>query len=197
MRLFTKEQHEFLVEHVEGRTTKELAEIMNNKFNLSVSKQQIHYYKKNHRLVSNISTAFNKGHIPKNKGTKGLYNSGGNKTSFKKGQKAHNYKPVGYERTDCYGYVLVKVNDEGPWHKRWRHKHKIVWEEANGPIPPNHVILFADQNKENIVAENLLLVSRKQLATLNKQDLLSNNAELTKTGIIMADLYQKISERTK
>ncbi|SHI03030.1 HNH endonuclease signature motif containing protein [Virgibacillus chiguensis] len=138
-----------------------------------------------------------KGNVPANKGTKGLYNVGGNKTSFKKGQKAHNYKPVGSERIDRDGYVLIKVSDDGPWQKRWRHKHKLLWEKANGPVPPGHKLLFADQNKQNIKLDNLILVTEKQMATLNKKGLIKNDADLTKTGILLADIYQKVSERKK
>lgn len=45
--------------------------------------------------------------------------------------------------------------------------------------------------------ENLLLVSRAQLARMNQKGLIQNDVELTKTGIIIADIYNKIGERKK
>ncbi|WP_082063168.1 HNH endonuclease signature motif containing protein [Paenibacillus sp. IHBB 10380] len=195
--LFTQEQKDFIKKNVEGRLNQELAELVNKKFSLQITVRQMNTFKKNHGLVSGLDCRFRKGDKPANKGTKGLYNVGGNSTSFKPGQPALNYKPVGYERIDRDGYVLVKVQDDGPWQKRWRHKHKVMWEEINGPVPSGHALLFIDQNKQNIVSENLMLVTRKQLARLNQNNLLSNNAELTKTGIIMADIYGKIGERKK
>jgi len=195
--LFTKEQKEFIKENVKGLLNQELAQLVNKTFGLSITTKQMNTWKKNHGLTSGLDKRFRKGSTPPNKGTKGVYNIGGNKTSFKKGNKPLNYKPVGTERIDRDGYVLIKVQDDGPWHKRWKHKHKVLWEEANGPIPSGHKILFADQNRQNISLDNLVLVSDKQMATLNRKGLISNEAELTKTGIIIANIYQKIGERKK
>ncbi|MUG45503.1 HNH endonuclease signature motif containing protein [Paenibacillus woosongensis] len=195
--LFTLEQKEFIRQNVEGRLNQELADLVNEKFGLQITARQMNTYKKNHGLVSGLDFRFPKGFTPANKGTKGLYNVGGNRTSFKPGHKPSNYKPVGYERIDRDGYTLIKVSDEGPWNKRWRHKHKVIWEEKHGPIPKGHVIIFADQNKRNIHLDNLILIKQSQLSVLNRKGLLHNDAELTKTGIIMADIYRKISERKR
>jgi hypothetical protein len=193
--LFTDEQITFIKKHVKGISNQKLANLVNETFNLLISARQMKIWKRNHGLSSGLKGS--EGMTPVNKGTKGLYNVGGNKTSFKPGQEPHNYKPIGYERIDRDGYILVKVSDKGPWHKRWRHKHKVVWEKENGPIPPGHKILFADQNRQNLALDNLILVTNKQLSTLNKKGLLTKHPDLNKTGIIMADLYQKISERKR
>ena len=50
---------------------------------------------------------------------------------------------------------------------------------------------------KNFSLDNLILVSNAQLAMLNGKGLRHNNADLTKTGIMIADLYLKISERKK
>ncbi|AZS15341.1 HNH endonuclease signature motif containing protein [Paenibacillus lutimineralis] len=195
--LFTQEQKDFIRRNVSGRLNEDLADLVNKKFSLQITARQMNTYKKNHGLVSGLDCRFLKGSTPANKGTKGLYNVGGNRTSFKKGQQALNYKPVGSERIDRDGYTLIKVSDEGPWNKRWRHKHKVIWEEKHGPIPKGHVILFADQNRRNIDLDNLIMIKQSQLSVLNKKGLLHDDAELTKTGIIMADIYLKIGERKK
>ncbi len=197
MRLFTKIQHDYLSSIVEGRTTDEITKMINDKFSLSITARQIQIYKKNHGLKSNVSTRFEKGHIPANKGVNGVYNVGGNQTSFKPGQISHNYKAIGYERIDRDGYTLIKVSDEGPWHKRWKHKHKVLWEKENGPIPSGHALIFADSNRQNFDLNNLILVSKKQLMILNKKHLIQNDADLTRTGVIVANLYQKIYEVKK
>ena len=194
---YTPDQIDFLKRNVKGRGNGELTELFNAHFGTNLKVSQLRACKNNRGLKSGLDGRFKQGHIPVNKGTQGLYNVGGNRTSFKPGQPALNYKPVGYERIDRDGYTLVKVQDDGPWHKRWRHKHKVIWEEANGPIPSGHALLFADQNKQNISLSNLILISKKQLSTLNKKGLLSNNADLTRTGIVMADLIQKICDRKR
>lgn len=195
--LFNQKQKEFIENNVEGRKNQELADLVNEKFDLRITAKQMNTYKKNHNLVSGLDCRFQEGSTPVNKGTKGLYNVGGNRTSFRTGQRPSNFKPVGTERIDRDGYTLIKVSDEGPWHKRWRHKHKIVWEEKHGPIPKGHAILFADQNKQNVQLDNLLLITKSQLSILNTKQLLYNDAELTKTGVIMADIIKTIGERRR
>lgn len=190
--LFTREQKEFIRQNVEGRTNQELADLVNEKFGLSITAQQMNTYKSNHGLRSGLDFRFKKGNIPANKGKK--YPGRVNRTSFKKGQRPHNYKPIGSERIDRDGYVIVKVSDKGPWHERWQHKHKVVWEKEFGPVPEGHVLLFADGNKQNITLDNLILISKKQLAILNKNKLIQNHADLTKAGILIADMILKIGE---
>ncbi len=195
--LFTKEQKEFIKSNAKGLKNKELADLVNKTFGLSITARQMNTWKKNHGVTSGLDCRFKNGHVPANKGTKGKFNVGGNRTSFKKGHKPLNYKPIGSERIDRDGYTLIKVQDDGPWHKRWRYKHRVMWEKENGPIPDGHALLFADGNKQNITLDNLILVSRKQMATLNKKGLITNDSDLTRTGIVIADIYQKISERKK
>lgn len=194
-KLFTEEQDAFIRSNAKGLLNQELADLVNEAFGLNVTGTQVKCYKRNHQIKSGVTGHFEKGQAPANKGKK--YPGQTNKTSFKKGQKAHNYKPVGTERIDWDGYVLIKVSDEGPWHKRWRHKHKVLWEEVNGPIPKGHCLLFLDGNKQNTSLDNLQLITRKQLARLNQNHLISDNADLTRTGIVVADIYSKIGELKK
>lgn len=193
--LFTKEQKAFIKENVKGLSNQKLADLVNETFTLSITARQMKTWKRNHGLSSGLKGS--EGMDPPNKGTKGVHNVGGNRTSFKKGQVSHNYKPVGTERIDREGYTLIKVSDEGAWHERWRLKHNVIWEEENGPVPKGHCLLFLDGNKLNLALENLELITRKQLARLNQNHLLTNDAELTRTGIIVADIYSKIGERKK
>lgn len=194
--LFTPEQIRFIEQHVPGRSNQELTELVNNHFGLDLTFVQIKAFKKNHKLSSGLDGRFPKGHTPFNKGLKGLKGVivGGKETQFKSGHLPHNYKPVGTERVNADGYVDIKIADPA----KWRGKHLLVWEKHNGrPVPPGHVVIFGDGNRRNFDPDNLILVSRKQLATLNKKNLIQNDAELTRTGIIIADIYQKIGERKK
>lgn len=36
--------------------------------------------------------------------------------------------------------------------------HRLVWEEANGPLPSQHVLTFRDGDRTNVALENLELV---------------------------------------
>ncbi|MFT4415298.1 HNH endonuclease signature motif containing protein [Fredinandcohnia humi] len=193
--LFTKEQKAFIKENVKGLSNQKLADLVSENFNLSITAKQMMTWKQNHGLSSGLKGS--EGVAPPNKGTKGLYNFGGNKTSFKTGQRPLNYKPVGTERIDRDGYILIKVSDTGAWHERWKLKQVVIWEEANGPIPKGHCLLFLDGNKQNVSLDNLQLITRSQLARLNQNSLISNDPELTKTGIVIADIIGKIGERKR
>lgn len=193
--LFKKEHKNFIKVNVKGISNKKLTDMLNQKFNTTFTVDQVKRWKNNHGLSSGLKGS--EGVAPPNKGTKGLYNVGGNKTSFKKGNVPANYKPVGTERVDRDGYVLIKVSDKGEWHERWRHKHKVIWEQANGPIPEGHVIIFLDRNKQNITLENLQLITQSQLARMNYNHLFYKDPELTKTGTVIADIFNKIGERKK
>jgi hypothetical protein len=45
--------------------------------------------------------------------------------------------------------------------------------------------------------DNLILISRKELAVLNKNGLIHGSAELTRSGILIADIYLKYGERKR
>lgn len=122
---------------------------------------------------------------------------GGVETRFKKGHRPHNWVPIGTERINSDGYVEVKVQD-GKCQKNWKGKHILIWEQHHGrPVPPGYAVIFGDGNNRNFDPDNLILVSRKQLAVLNKRRLIQKDTELTKTAIMIANLAMKISERKK
>lgn len=189
---WTTEHKDFLSKYYPLHSQRNLLDLFNQHFGLNVQLNQLKACLKNHNITSGRTGQFKKGSVPVNKGTKGLTTA--NKTSFKKGHKPKNYKPVGSERIDRDGYVLVKVSDTGEWHHRWRHKHKVIWESANGPIPKGHVLIFLDRNKENITLENLQLITQAQLARMNQNKLFQSDPELTKTGVTIASIYTKMGE---
>lgn len=135
---------------------------------------------------------FQKGLIPWNKGKTYTLENHTNKTSFKCGAGHPHYRPIGSERVDRDGYIFVKVSD-----KKWIPKHRYLWEQQNGPVPKNHVVLFANGDKRDFHPDNLVLVSRAQLAVMNKNKLIFDDTELTKTGVLLSDLIMKINERRK
>lgn len=196
-RLLTPEQHQFLENNVKGVGNQELTDLINEKFGTDFSMQQIKTYKKNHNLSSGLTGHFPKGHVPINKGTKGMFNVGGNKTSFKKGLKPHNLKEIGYERLDRDGYLIVKVSSKGRWDKRWVHKHKIVWEKENGPIPEGHVVSFLDGDKTNVSIDNLVLLTRREHLALTRNGMRFKDKELTKTGIALTRLSCAVQDKQK
>jgi len=195
---FTPEEAAFLRANVKGRGNQELTDLFNAHFGLNLALAQIKAYKKNHYLSSGLTGYFKPGQAPFNKGQKGVFLGGevAESCQFLKGHKAWNWVPIGSERVNADGYVDIKV-DDGKLQKNWKGKHILIWEDANGPVPPGHVIIFGDGNWRNFDIDNLILVSRKQLVRLNQCNLIQNDADLTKAGIVIADIYNKIGERKR
>lgn len=192
MHKYTEEEVIFLKSNAAGKSYTEITRLLNERFGLELNIGQIKGTLARHRICNGLDGQFKQSHIPFNKGMKGIA-FGGKETQFKKGNCPHNHKPVGSERISVDGYLEVKIADP----KTWKQKHRIVWEEANGPVPKGHAVIFADGNKSNLEMDNLLLVSRRELAVMNKLRLISGDAESTKTGVVIADVYLKIGERKK
>lgn len=196
MKKYTDKMIDFLREIASGKTYVEITEVFNKRYKMGVTPEKIKSLLNRKKINTGTLGQFKKGSIPWNKGTKGLTKA--NKTSFKKGERPKNWRPVGSERVDRGGYTLIKISNERGMRQRWALKHKILWEKYNAKkVPKGHVILFADQNKQNFSKENLTLVSKNELRILNQNGLIKLDAELTKSGIVVAKLKAKLTEIRK
>ena len=186
--IWSDEEKQYLAEITPGRGYKEIQSMMSCKFGFDYTHHQIKGAITRNKLNTGRTGRFEKGRATWNKGTKGLTKA--NVTSFKKGQKPHNYKPLGSERITKDGYCEIKVSDTG---RRWRPKHVLIYEKHHGKVPKGSAVIFLDGDKRNFDIDNLYLVTRSQLAMLNKNSLIQKDAELTKTAINVVDLMKKIS----
>ena len=113
-----------------------------------------------------IATRFQKGHTPENKGKRVSPETYAKcqPTMFKKGHTPANHREVGSERINKDGYIEIKVAES----KRWRLKHRIIWEQVNGEIPKGYNVQFKNHNPQDCRIENLYLISRaEQIAKEN------------------------------
>ena len=199
-RLFTDEQIEFLKNNYTGRSVAELRTMFNAEFGTNMTWQQIKTAVHNRGITSGRTGFFSKGHIPWNYETKGL--TGANKGSFKKEHIPGNCRPLGSERICSKdGYILIKVAE---WDHnfnrptRWKHKQVHVWEQENGPVPKDMVIIFRDGDKLNIEPDNLILVSRAELLRLNKHGYKDAPAKLKPSILALVKLevttFKKMKE---
>lgn len=188
---WTEEELTYLKQITPGRSHKEILYLMNSKFGCELRLKQVTGAIKRFKLKTGLTGRFEKGHIPANKGTKGLSKS--NKTSYQEGHIPGNYRPVGAERVSVDGYTEIKVKDPN----KWKLKHRVVWEQHYGEIQQGSVVIFADGDKSNVAIENLILVTRNQLLTLNSNRLIKHDAELTKIGVNIANLIIKTAEVKK
>lgn len=195
-RKYTDDIIDFLREIAPVKTYKEIAEIFNKKYDLGMTVDKLSSLLSRKKINTGTLGRFKKNYIPWNKGKKGYM--GANRTSFKKGHKPKNWRPVGSERIDTEGYTLIKVSNEGCKHKMWALKHRIVWEQHHKKkIPRGSVIIFADGDRSNLSIDNLICVTREELKVLNKCRLISSVPELTKTGLNIAKIKIKLAEIRK
>lgn len=135
----------------------------NRYFGTDLTQSQIRGITRNHKMKSGRTGHFQKGNIPWSNGTKGVLT--GSATSFKKGNRPHNWVPVGTERyTTKDHYIKVKVAEPN----KWEFKHLLVWKQNYGPIPDGKVIVFKDGDRDNCSPENLQAIDRGVLAQYNK-----------------------------
>lgn len=113
-----------------------------------------------------------------------------NRTSFKAGHSPHNVLPVGSEVVDEDGYHWIKI--ENP--KKWAMKHRLVWEQKNGPIPKGVNIQFLDGNRSNCDISNLHAVTRGDSAYMNKTGLAKVPAELKPSAVALTKVLRKIRQ---
>lgn len=182
---------EFIKNNYKSITTIELTKLFNNKFKENIKRSQIKGHLFRNGLKNGVVNRFEKGHIPANKGTKGV--SKPNKTSFKKGNIPKNHRPVGSERINKDGYAEVKTADPN----KWELKHRLIYKETFGDIPKNCVLFFLDQDKSNLNLNNLILVSKRESLILNKELKLSNDSNINKTRILIAKIKAKCNKLSK
>ena len=113
------------------------------------------------------------------------------KGQFKKGQVPHNAvdKPIGSERTDPDGYVLVKVAERPSSQDRndnWVLKQRLVYEREVGPIPEGCMIVFADHDKSNFDPGNLVPVPRDIWSVISRRHIAYYDAESLNTAMLIA-----------
>ena len=197
-----KDEHiEFVKNNVKGITLKELTSKFNKEFNMNVTESAIANIKNKYNLQSGIVRGqFVKGQTSFNKGKKwseymskeGQQNS--RKTTFQNGNIPANARSIGSERLDKNGYILIKIQD-GHKNKNWTRKHRCLYEQAYGKVPKGHKVIFADGDNRNFDLDNLILVSDAEELIMNRNNLFKEDAELTKAGVVVAKLLDKVNKR--
>ena len=194
---WTPEQAQFMRDGYRQLSVPDLTVVLNAHFSINKRESQVGAFLNNRRILSGRTGCFPKGHRSWNTGTKGICKP--NSGNFKKGNIPPNRKPVGTERIDSKdGHLLVKTSQKNPYtgFPAWyRSKHVVMWEEANGPIPPGMVVAFKDGDNRHCVIENLMLISRAELLSLNQHGYKGMPDELKPSVLAVAKLEVKLKKR--
>lgn len=176
MGLFNQEQISFIKKNVNGNRNKELAQLINDEFDLSITPTQICQWKQTHGVKSKTSL------YGWRKGKKGG-------VDFKMPSEPKHSKPIGSERRTKRGIIQIKIE-----RGKWIDKHRYIWEQANGSVPNNHVIIFMNEDKNDFRLENLKCISRRELSYMNKQKYEIYDAESKETAILLSKIGLRGSE---
>lgn len=115
---------------------------------------------------------FQPGHATWNKGVPGStgVQEACRATQFAAGNKPQTTLPIGTLRV-FDGVLQQKVSDCTNRRQRWQPVHRLVWERENGPVPPNHVVVFKPGRHTTdaaaITLDGLELVTRVELMRRN------------------------------
>ena len=182
---YTPEMIERIKEIVPLWSYKKCAEMMSEEFNYKFTSSMIEH--KANRL----------GVRKPNNGANNLDPRSPSINWFMKGRPSLNTKPVGTETVIKYkdGRIFVAVKIGMP--NKWEYKHRLVYKQHYGEIPDGYMINFADGNHLNFEPDNLILVSKGENITLNKNKLRFNDKDLTKTGLTLSKLIIARGRRAK
>lgn len=115
--------------------------------------------------------------------------SNGNTGRFEKGHQLNKKYQVGDEFVDGYGYTVVVT--ELPGRAKFQQKHRWLWQQHNGPVPKDHYVTFKDGDKTNLNLDNLILISKRELAYMNVNYQRFSDKEKHLTFIAMSKLKCK------
>ena len=200
--------YEFIRDNSWGVSSKEMAEMVNEKFGTDFSPTQMKSFRQRHGIKSGVTGWYQKGHAPGNKGKKlEEYVTDPERvadikkrmapTQFKKGQKANNELPLGTIVVTSDGYKIRKRSMTGDLWERWEFLHRAVWEEHNGPVPEGMMISFRDSNRLNCDIDNLMLITKGEGAALTRLGLRSEDPDLTDAGLNLIRLKKAAKDAKK
>lgn len=203
LKIFPPEIDGFIRDNLKGTGPKEMTGLVNSRFGTSYTVGQLKAFYSRNKLNSGLSGRFKKGRVPENKGkTWGEYMSpeaqeAARKTQFKKGRVPMNgVAPIGELRLRN---DVAKGRKQKPYYAQkvaqpnvWRPKHRVEWEEHNGPIPKGCDISFADGDTLNWHIENLVLETRAQNAVKNNLGIRGHDAESAGMANALADLKMAV-----
>jgi len=138
---------------------------------------------------------FKPGLIPFNKGKKGV--NGTSPTRFSKGNRPQTWQPIGALVIDKDGILTRKVSDTGARRNDWQPVHRLVWVDANGPVPDGWIVVFKQGRKttdpELITLDAVECITRAENMQRNTVHRLPK--EIAQTIQLIGALNRQINKR--
>lgn len=194
--------YEFIRDNSWGVGSKEMAEMVYEKFGYKFTTSGMKQFRQRHGIKSGVTGWYQKGRDPGNKGKKQSdYMSPEaiertKATRFQPGSIPHNTKPIGTISV-IDGYKYIKISDKGRRWDMWKSLHQYVWEQHNGPVPEGMILTFKDQDPLNCDIDNLMIITRTEHCAMTRKHLRSKNPEITEAGLNLVRLEETIRDRKK
>lgn len=167
---YTQDEIDYLKSIIKGRTTKEIIELYNNKYNKNMTYNQLLSFQKKYKTRSGLDTTFKK-----------------NKVKNPNPPQQIGYECIYYEKGKKH--TKVKIGN-----KKWIEKSRYVYEQHYEKIPKDCVIIFLDGNRDNFDINNLKCITKEKHRILAGNCLYFNNKVLNETSIDIAKLISKVKE---
>ena len=199
--IFSSEIKAFINEHFVGIGPTKMTSLINELFGTAYTRSQIASYYSTHHLKCGVPDGqFTKGQIPHNKGKKwdDFISKDGQlriKRTLAEYTKAihDDDLPVGsLVLKKNYYYRKISIRPS-----RWRLAHYIEWEEHNGPIPEDHVLIFADGNTSNWHIDNLMLISKTHNFLRNIYGIRGYDLQSNETANLIVQLKHTQKQKRK
>ena len=173
---YTKEQEQWIIDHADDYINSVgLAEAYNRQFGTDQTPDRI--LAKLHRLMPDHQYGWSGGK-PKGEGS------------------SVTAKPIGSE-TFKGGYWWIKIADNplpknytgDQRRKNWQQKHRVIYENAHGPIPEGHLVVFLDGDRNNFDLDNLYCCPRRIQTVMIRNGWWTDSREHTLAAIKWCELF--------
>lgn len=187
---YTDEEKAFMREFIPGHSHKEIRDEFERRFR-PIKCSQVAAYCKNNKIRTGHTGRFVKGQVPWSKGKHITPKGGMLRTMFKKGNRPHNWRPVGSERINVDGYIEIKIEEPN----KWMLKHRWVWQQEHGEMPKGTMIIFKDGNKLNTDIGNLMMITNGINGRLSKMGLQgAREIGAMEEAVMVAKLKERIQK---
>ncbi len=166
---YNKEFEDFIKKNVSKYTKEDFRILLQKRYNIKLSSEALRRYLNRHKISDRYR-------------------------DYKEHNVRDTYKClIGTERVTSQGVFIKTAQPD-----TWRRKTRVIYEKYhNCKLKDNEYIVFLNQNQNDFRKENLIKSSRKEIAYLHNKKMFSSDPELTKLGIITAQLMIKVNEVSK
>jgi len=192
-RTFPPDVAKYIAENSKGVGSQEMADRLRDLYGIECTREKIRYYRRNQGITSGVDTKFRKGQPSHNKGQAAPLHvrKAMEPTMFRKGNRPHNTQPVGTRVKTTDGYWKIKVAEPNKWQLLSRYE----WERIHGEkLKPDELVLFLDHNPDNFSPDNLVKLTRAELARLNQDNLRGADKDLNMAAVNIARLKTRAKD---